>query len=482
MRKTLFFFAILLSATFNPMAQTVSPASCTDVITDDEALLAANYQMAGSGTSVINSHIISHGGSVIAWIYDLAPAGYIVVTASKMFPPVLAYSFTNNFGGFQSDNPLFAMLKADLLNRTKAGSLADPLHKNELLWDRYLNPDQGSRKSGLFTQWPATGEGWLMTNYTQESPYNDLCPIDPVTSQRSYAGCPAVAMAQIVNFHQTTNSIHFDDGDDYYHNYDGRQYRIDDDYSAHGFPSFPQLNDYLDTLNVHWAGNIVLGFQDVAALTFACGVACTQVFTSQGSGTFGVGQAFDAYQRFGFTTAELLQADDPDLFNRMSQNIKDTLPVHLAVVDEQWTSGHNVVVDGYNTSEFYHLNFGWGGTSNGWYLLPEGFPYNLTVIEGVIVDIHMDTTTTASHNHGIMTDLSVFPNPATNNVIIRVTGPDHASGSLKLLNASGQVLQTIEGFTEREIMLNVENRPAGLYLLTFVMDNGTSATRRLIIR
>ena len=60
---------------------------------------------------------------------------------------------------------------------------------------------------------------------------------------------------------------------------------------------------------------------------------------------------------------------------------------HLAVVNPQGTAGHNVVVDGYNTDDYFHLNFGWGGQSNGWYLLPDEIPYDLTVVEGVIVDI-----------------------------------------------------------------------------------------------
>ena len=49
--------------------------------------------------------------------------------------------------------------------------------------------------------------------------------------------------------------------------------------------------------------------------------------------------------------------------------------------------GHNVVIDGYNTNDYYHLNFGWGGSYNGWYLLPSQIPYGLTVVEGAIVDI-----------------------------------------------------------------------------------------------
>jgi hypothetical protein len=68
----------------------------------------------------------------------------------------------------------------------------------------------------------------------------------------------------------------------------------------------------------------------------------------------------------------------------------DALPAHLAVVDEGWTMGHNLVVDGYNTDDFYHLNFGWGGARNSWYLLPDEIPYGLTVLEGVIVDIMYD--------------------------------------------------------------------------------------------
>ena len=46
-----------------------------------------------------------------------------------------------------------------------------------------------------------------------------------------------------------------------------------------------------------------------------------------------------------------------------------------------------MVVDGYNTDDYYHLNFGWGGDYNGWYLSPDELPYDLTVIEGIIVDI-----------------------------------------------------------------------------------------------
>lgn len=127
--------------------------------------------------------------------------------------------------------------------------------------------------------------------------------------------------------------------------------------------------------------------QDVAALIFSCGIAAQQVYGAAGSGTFGVNQAYTAYLRFNCTTCTLLHATDPDVYNQLSKNMIEALPAHLAIVNEDWTMGHNVVVDGYNTDNFFHINFGWSGTYNGWYLLPDDLPYGLTVLEGVIVDI-----------------------------------------------------------------------------------------------
>jgi hypothetical protein len=71
----------------------------------------------------------------------------------------------------------------------------------------------------------------------------------------------------------------------------------------------------------------------------------------------------------------------------MQENILEGLPVHIAVVNEGGTSGHNMVVDGFDNG-FYHINFGWGGQYDGWYDIPDELPFQLTVIEGIIVDIN----------------------------------------------------------------------------------------------
>jgi TonB family protein len=72
------------------------------------------------------------------------------------------------------------------------------------------------------------------------------------------AGCPATAMAQVVNYYKTINETVFSDvEDDYYHSYAGRNYWIDNDYIAIDFPSFPDLNAYLDTVTIGFENNSV---------------------------------------------------------------------------------------------------------------------------------------------------------------------------------------------------------------------------------
>ena len=209
-------------------------------------------------------------------------------------------------------------------------------------------------------------------------------------------------MAQILNYHQTINNIEFNDSDDYLHSYEGNVFWIDNHHEEYDFPSFPELNNYIDNLVNHWRNNIKLTNDDKAAINFACGIAAKQVYHPNGSGTFGVDQAFDAYQRFNFDDAELLTDSNPDLYERLKSDIMDALPAHLAIVNEALNSGHNLVVDGYNTEGFYHLNFGWGGYYDGWYLLPDDLPMNLTVIEGIIVTINDNNSGSDIDGSGVL--------------------------------------------------------------------------------
>jgi hypothetical protein len=353
------------------------------------------YELDKTDFSIVEStEITNEKGEALFYVYNLSPQGYFVISSSYNLPPVITYSFTSNFFAYNDANPLYSMLCSDIsLRLENIQKLPEKMiQERHYQWDSYLIGSPVA--SGGFEQWPPEGTtstgGWLETSWTQQAPYNNLCPLDKANGGRSVAGCPSIAMAMILDYYNTTNNVVFNDSDDYPHNYGGNNYWIDNDYISYDFPSFPTLNGYLATLNSHYQNQTPTTDSDIAALIFACGVAAQQVYGSEGSGTFNVNQALAAYRKFHCTTSTLLRDTDFNVYGRLAKNMIEAMPAHLAVVDEGWTSGHNLVVDGYNTDDFYHLNFGWGGKYNSWYLLPDEIPYGLTVLEGVIVDIMDD--------------------------------------------------------------------------------------------
>jgi hypothetical protein len=320
----------------------------------------------------------------LMYIFKLTPKGYIVVSGHSSLPPIIAFSFSNDLGIMSDENVLLQLLKADISSRVEHIDQVstDTISNHYEQWQKYLTSDYGNQQ---IISTKIIGP-LLETQWSQNSPYKDFCPIDKDTGDRSVAGCPAVAMAQILNYHRTTQNVKFTDDDDYFHNYAGNVYKIDDDFEEYVFPSFPELNVYLDTLQYNYENDIPITDDDKAAINFACGVAAKQVYHPTGSGTFGVNQAYQAYQRFNFEDVELLQ-ESSDFYDRLQANIENGFPAHIAVVNDAWTSGHNMVIDGYDTEGFFHINFGWGGSYDGWYMLPKELPYELTVLEGLVVDI-----------------------------------------------------------------------------------------------
>jgi len=388
---------------------------------------------------------------VLAYIFKLDPVGYIVVAGNSDIPPVLAYSFT---GDPWRDNDgvdvLAEILRTDITSRIANLKRipAKMIEERNASWAELLEGTATEPTDSLI-QWPPEGttstEGWIENTWEQGAPFNSLCPMDPVTHARSYAGCPAVAMAMIFDYHGTANGTNFSDSDDYHHNYAGRDYWIDDDYLANDFPSFSMLNEFLDTLEAHYEDSVALTNTDKAALVFGCGVAATHVYTSEGSGTFGVAQACTGYLRFGCEDVELLFDTDTSLHSRLSQNMRDALPAHLAVVSPAWDSGHNVAVDGYNTDGYYHINFGWGGTYDGWYLIPDEIPYGLTIIEGVIVDIMSDHTGVCEMTRPNAFSIEAYPNPFNGNCRLQIDDCGLGINAIEIFDINGRNIAKLGG-------------------------------------
>ncbi len=321
-------------------------------------------------------------------------------------------------------------------------------------------------------------EGWLNSHWTQDFPYNQLCPRDPVNGNAySLAGCPAIAMGQIINYLRTTQDTRFTDDDDYNHYYAGRNYVIDDDWASLKFPSFPMLNEMLDSIDATFERGEELSDELAAALVFACGTALTQVYTSQSSGTFYVDQAYEAYQRFGFTDCMLFRDPDSTMYATLISNLQAGYPAHLAVENPAGTVGHNVVVDGYRESDGkFHINFGYGGTLDNWYDIPDpNFYYGMTKVEGIILNIIPSMGPLTVHESIAQQPLEVYPNPVSD--ILHLKNLPCEKVEYSIFNLMGQ--EVAAGSSSGTI--SVAGLEKGIYFLQ-VKGEGACETAKFVVK
>ena len=426
--------------------------------------------------------LVDGNDDTVGYLYRFIPYGFLIASAADAISPVYAYSASGNFNlPRDAMNPIIKLIVDDLSLRIRSSAHYPEKLKAKIAkdWFRFL---KGSMRDSIFEQWPPEGstptEGWLETKWTQNPPYNAMVPMDLVAGLRSYAGCPAIAMAQILNYHGEINETRFDTNDDYYHNFGaGYNFWIDDDHIAWDFPSYDTLNLWLDTLESTFIAGGELSNSLKAALCFACGVAAKQMYSSIVSGTYGMEQAIMAYQRFDFSEARLVYPDDTTLNSLIAENVKGALPVHLGLLSSTGSGGHNVVVDGYNTDQFYHFNFGWGGPANGWYTLPPtGIPYGLTIIESAVLDIKSSQYTSSPANGKPSLNVFLYPNPAKNILVV-----DGLSGTatLSIFNLLGKpVFKSV--LTTPKTTIHTGNMPSGCFIYSITDCNGNTSTGKLL--
>ncbi len=334
-------------------------------------------------------------GIVLAYITELEPRGFIATSTDTDITPIIAYSFKTPFPSDQDrNNPLYHLLKEDMKLRAKALAQYDrfKLMENNNLWNIYAGEDTEPSVNQEFQQWPpenttSTG-GWLESTWDQDSPYNDFCPLDPVDANRAYVGCVATAMAQVINYHRQCN-VSFDE-DDKFTTYSGID--IDKDSDLYDFPSFEQLNEYLEDLRLKYSRQIEPNDTDVAALSFACGIATEMDYTSEGSGASPYDAQYALRYKFGFHSADMTGGLSHEFYRVLQENMINRLPVLLAISPTDGYRGHALVCDGYNTNGEYHLNFGWGTDrpeemTEVWYHLPSDLPSDLNIVTELILNI-----------------------------------------------------------------------------------------------
>jgi len=340
----------------------------------------AQAPQAAAGTT---KSIRSSDGKLLAYVVPLQPQGYLIVAADTDIRPILGFSANGSFPVEDSGkNVLLHLVQWDVHSRLRSfaqhrtPAIDRHIASNNLAWQSFQGDAPAPPvQAGAQAVWGP----WLPSpTWHQRSPYNDSCPLDPDTLNRSVVGCVATAMSQIVNYWQYPGNLSFSASDSYTSG--GISFDADSDHLD--FPSFAVLKNALASIN--YDGDT----GEIADLCLAAGVSVRMSYSSSGSGanTLRVARALTDKFRFGSAQGESKRSGVwVDYMGDVIRNLKQGWPVQIAIHASGVSGGHSVVADGFRDDGFIHVNMGWGGSSDAWYNFPAIESYD--VIHTVIFDI-----------------------------------------------------------------------------------------------
>lgn len=121
----------------------------------------------------------------------------------------------------------------------------------------------------------------------------------------------------------------------------------------------------------------------VATIAAHFGVAVDMEYQPAGSGAHSMAVPHALREFFNYDQAVTMRKRDYYSTTEWLQLIKTELdqgrPVYYAAASETGSSGHAFVCDGYDSQDFVHINWGWYGTSNGYFLVSHLDPDDLGI-------------------------------------------------------------------------------------------------------
>lgn len=198
----------------------------------------------------------------------------------------------------------------------------------------------------------------LKSQWNQGAPYNNLCPM--LSGRRSVTGCVATAMAQIMYYHKwPTGTVAKING-----------------YTCNSGAKVDTLQattfDWSNMTNTYNNYSSTASRTAVAELMVYCGAAVNMNYSPNGSGTSSYYVVSALKNRFGY-------ASSVQYANRAGYSVEDwdalitnelvnNRPVYYSGSTSS-NEGHAFVCDGRRADGMFHINWGWGGSMDGYYRL-----------------------------------------------------------------------------------------------------------------
>ena len=279
------------------------------------------------------------------YVYGRATGGFVIVSGENRLPAIVAYSREGVWG---KEN-LPSALEGYLNTYTQL--------VQEVRQDEEVQIPLRSIEDATPVVEPLCKTAW-----DQGNPYNSLCPVDG--TKKCAAGCVAVAMAQIMKHYEWPLRGK------------GKVY-----YTPQGFPSAEMLHVDFSESVYDWDAMLNTTMElkanktaadAVAKLCYDCGVSTRMNYSAESSGTYDDYIIQSMYENFGYkaSTIQIVYRDCYATQEEWDAIWKAELDDGRPVLYSGATTGgygHEFVVDGYDSNDLVHVNWGWGGANDGYF-------------------------------------------------------------------------------------------------------------------
>ena len=297
--------------------------------------------------------------------------GYIIIAGDDRAYPVLGYGTSGDFSYEKIPDNMKWWLQgyADQIQYAYANIPGqDPEVKER--WDALLG---GQKLSSLRSVRLIPTAKWDQTR-----PFNNDCPYGTVT------GCVATSMAIVMKYYRWPSR-----GTGSHTNPNGNY-----------FADFNVTYDWNNMLDDYSISYTKAQGEAVAKLMYHCGIACDMKYGKESSATsVDLANALHTYFKYDKSIANIQKSDYSD--SEWNAMLKDELdgknsstgkPRPVLYRGTGASGGHAFVIDGYNSNNMYHFNWGWSGSYNDYFSLSSLKPgsYNFTIDQAMIINVKPD--------------------------------------------------------------------------------------------
>lgn len=312
------------------------------------------------------------------YIFNREGGGFVIISAIDAARPVLGYSLESSFS-LDDDMPenlreWMADYRSAILSSRRSGAVADAV--TAAMWDDAMTATRA-------TSMPDAVD--LGTpDWKQGAPCNRLCPVYNDTT--TLAGCVAVAISQLMGYYRYPEA---GTGTLPGYTVSKRPIEVPSRQLGHKYDWDNMLSKYSSYNNVQATAVATLVY-DVAVMAKASfGPSATSASTSSALPRLATYMGYDAgMARYGrdYSSAEEWAAILKEQIGVKGQ------PVVISGYSDAG-GGHAFLVDGYDSRDRFLINWGWNGSSNGYFELDAFGKYNNTRV--AYVDIRPRDTNVA---------------------------------------------------------------------------------------